>query len=131
MEKKQKAIQVYAIIICIIAIITIIISLSALITAMIDSGDPLYANRYDTHITSFENFKLNALKSITKDQAYIPTEAELLKMYEDAKANKIRMVEHQTNRTIIVSSFIIGIALLLFGSHWWLMKKIGRTKAIE
>ncbi len=128
MEKKQKAIQVYAIIICIISVITIIISLSSLVSAMIDRSNPIYANRYDISLTSFENFKMNSLKSISKDQAYIPNDQELLKMYEDAKADKINMIQHQTNRTIIVSSLIIIISILLFGSHWWIMKKTGRIK---
>jgi ATP-dependent Zn protease len=128
MEKKQKAIQVYAIIICIISVITIIISLSSLVSAMIDRSDPIYANRYDISLTSFENFKMNSLKSIGKDQAYIPNDQELLKMFEDARADKIKMIQHQSNRTIVVSSLIIIISILLFASHWWIMKKTGRIK---
>lgn len=131
MEKKQKAIQIYAIIICIISVITIIISLTSLVSAIIDKSDPLYANRYDISLTSFENFKMNSLKSITKDQAYIPDDKELLKMYEDAKEDKINLIQHQTNRTIIVSSLISSISVLLFAIHWWIMRKTGKQKLIE
>ena len=129
MEKKHKAIQVYALIICVISVITIIISLSSLVSAIIDRSDPIPADRYDISLSSFENFKMNSLKSITKEQAYIPDNQELLKMYEDAKADKISMVQHQTNRTIIVSSIIIIISILFFTTHLWVMRKIGKQKS--
>ncbi len=128
MEKKNKAIQVYAIIICIIAVITIIISVSDLVSSMIDKRDPLYAGRYEMNLASFENFKMDALKSTQKDQAFIPDDQTLLKMYESAKADKINLVKHQTHRTIIVSSLIIVISIVLFGFHWWLMRKMAKEK---
>lgn len=128
MEKKNKAIQVYAIIICIIAVITIIISVSDLVSSMIDKSNPLYARRYEMNLASFENFKMDALKSTQKDQAFIPDDQTLLKMYESAKADKINLVKHQTHRTIIVSSLIIVISIVLFGFHWWLMRKMAKEK---
>ena len=131
MERKHKAIQVYAIIICIISVITIIISLTSLISAIIDRSDPIHADRHDISLSSFENFKMNSFKSITKDQAYIPDNQELLKMYEDAKADKISRIQHQTNRTIIVSTIIIVISILFFTTHLWIMRKIGKQKVIE
>ena len=131
MEKKHKVIQVYAIIICIIAVITIIISVSTLVSSLIDQSDPLYAGRYEVNLASFENFKMDALKSTQKDQAYIPDDETLLKMYEAAKTDKINSVQHQTHRSIMVSSFIIAISVVLFGLHWWLMRKVGREKLIQ
>ncbi len=128
MEKKHKIIQVYAIIICIITVITVIISVTSLVSATIDKSNPLYANRYDVHLTSFENFKMNALKSVDENQTYIPDDVILLKMYEDAKEDKINLILHQTNRTIIVSSFIIAICVILFVSHWVILKRIGKEK---
>jgi hypothetical protein len=124
MEKKQKIIQIYAVIICIVSIIAFLISMSGLVSSIIDRNDPLYAGRSDINLASFENFKMEVLKTTQKDQAYIPNEETLHKMYEEAKADKIKRVEHNTYRDIVVSSFIIVIALILFGTHWWLMKKV-------
>ena len=124
MEKKQKMIQIYAVIICIVSIIAFLFSTSALVSSIIDRNDPLYTGRSDINLASFENFKMDVLKSTQKDQAYIPDEETLLKMYEEAKIDKIKRVEHYTYREIVVSSFIIVIALILFGTHWWLMKKM-------
>jgi len=128
MEKKQKIIQIYAVIICVIAVITILISLSGLVSAYIDKSNPLavtiYSNTEQASLASFENFKMDVLKSIQKDQAYIPDDQTIHKMFEEAKSAKIKTVEHRTHRDIIVSSLIMVIALILFGSHWWLLKKM-------
>ncbi len=126
MEKKNKIIQVYAIIICIISVVTFIISVTSIASAIIDRTDPLYSGRYEVSLSSFENFKLDVLKSTQKEQAYIPDDGTILKMYESAKTDKINSVEHQSYRTIVVSSLIIAICLILFGLHWWLMKKMGK-----
>lgn len=124
MEKKQKIIQIYAVIICIVSIIAFLISISGLVSSIIDRNDPLYAGRSDLNLASFENFKMDVLKTSQKDQAYIPDEETLHKMYDEAKTDKIKRVEHNTYKGIIVSSFIIVVALILFGTHWWLMKKV-------
>lgn len=123
MEKKHRIIQIYAIIICVIAITTFIFSVGDLVSSVIDRSDPLYAGWNNEKITSFEQFKLDALKSVQKDQAYIPNDDTLQKMYEDTKIEKINSVMHQTKRSIIVDGFIISICILLTGSHWWLIKK--------
>lgn len=128
MEKKQKIIQVYAVIICVIAVITILISLSSLVSSYIDKSDPLavtiYSNSNQASLASYENFKMDILKSTQKDQAYIPDDQTLHKMYDEAKSAKIKMVEHRANRDITVSAIIMVIALILFGSHIWLIKKM-------
>ena len=128
MEKKQKIIQVYAVIICVIAVITILISLSSLVSSYIDKSDPLavtiYSNSNQASLASYGNFKMDILKSTQKDQAYIPDDQTLHKMYDEAKSAKIKMVEHRANRDITVSAIIMVIALILFGSHIWLIKKM-------
>ncbi len=129
MEKRQKIIQVYAVIICIVTVITVIISTSSLVSAVIDRSNPLHSGSYELKLTSFENFKMDALKSSQKDQAYIPDDEALLVMYDAAKADKIRSVQHRSYRTIIVSCLIIGICVILFGSHWWLLRKMGKATA--
>ena len=129
MEKKQKPIQIYAIIVCIISVITIIISLSSLVTALIDKGDP-YAGRYEMNLTSFENFKMSVLKTTQKDQAYIPDDETIQKMYESAKTEKMNSVQHETYRNIVVSSLITALALILFGFHWWVMRKMAKAISV-
>jgi flagellar biogenesis protein FliO len=124
MEKKRNIIQVYAIIVNVVAIITFIIALANLVSAMIDRDNPLYTSSYnDSDLSSFEKYKLDVLNSTEKDAVYIPDDAAILKMYEDAKIQKINKVEHQSYRTIMVSSLVIAFCVILFLFHWWLIRK--------
>jgi hypothetical protein len=126
MEKKHKIMQVYAVIICVVAVITFLISVTSIVSAFIDRSDPIHAWRSEVKLSSFENFKMDVLKSTQKDQAYIPDDTVILKMYESAKNDKILNVMHRTNNTITVSAIVIVICLFLFISHWILLKKITR-----
>ena len=79
------------------------------------------------NLSSFENFKMDVLRSTQKDQAYVPDDTTILKMFNDAKSNKINNVIHRSNNTIIVSAIIIVITIILFLTHWFLIRKIGRA----
>ena len=107
-----------------------IITISILVAALIDRGEP-FAGRYDQNLTSFENFKMSVLQNTQKDQAYIPDDATLQKMYESARNERINSVMHQTYRDIVVSSLVTAFALILFVVHLWLMRKLSRVKKIE
>jgi len=126
MEKKHKIMQVYAVIICVVTVITFLISVSAIVSAMMDRSDPLHAWRSEVKLSSLENFKMDVLKSTQKDQAYVPDDATILKMYESAKNDRILNVQHQSTTTITVSGIVIVICLVLFGTHWVLLRKMTR-----
>ncbi len=129
MEKKTKIPQVYGYAVCIVAIITILISVTALINSVIDASDPLYAWGEDQQLSSFENFKLDALKSGKDTDSYLPDDETLRVMYEDAKNHKIRRVKHQTTKSIIVSSILMIISAALFIIHWRWMRKVDKQTA--
>ena len=126
MEKKTKIPQVYGYAICIVAIITMLISVADLINSVIDASDPLYAWGDDQRLSSYENFKVDALKSGKNEASYVPDDATIRTMYEDAKNHKIRRVKHQTTKSIIVSSILIVLSLTLFITHWRWMRKIDK-----
>lgn len=123
MEKKRKPIQIYAMIVNIVAIVAFLIAGSSAVSALIDRGNPLYTGYSQVDLSSFDKYKLDVLKSTAKEAAYIPSDQEITKMYEAAKQDKINRVMHQSYRNLIVSGLTIVVAILLFGSHWWLMKK--------
>ena len=83
MDKKQKIIQVYAVVICVITVIAVIICTAGFVSALIDYRDPLHAGHYELQLTSFENLKMDALKSIHKDQSYISTDDTMRKVGKD------------------------------------------------
>ena len=124
MEKKSKIPQVYGYAVCIVAIITVLISVADLITSVLDASDPLYAWGDNKELSSFENFKVDALKAGKNEASYAPNDETLRMMYEDAKNHKIRRVKHQTTKSIIVSSILIVISVTLFVIHWRWMKKV-------
>lgn len=123
MEKKRKPIQIYAMLVNVVAIIAFLIAGTAVVSAVIDRGNPIYAGWSQIDLSSFDKYKMDVLKSTSKDAAYIPTDEEIRNMYEAAKQDHINKVMHRTYRDIIVSVITIVISLLLFAAHWWLMKK--------
>lgn len=123
MEKKHKVIQVYGIIVCIVSVITFIICVSILVTAIIDRSDPLLSGYSQQDLSSFESYKVQVLKSIKVDQAYIPDDDAIKQMYEAAINDKIKKVLHNTKSSIIVTGLLILICLILFITHWRIIKK--------
>jgi hypothetical protein len=125
MEKKRKIIQVYAIIVNVVVLITFIIATTNLVSALIDRSDPIYAGNTKVDLSSFQKYKLDVLSSTQENAAFIPTDETIHEMYDAAKTDRINRVNHQTFRTIMVSSVILGLCVILFGFHWWLAKKYG------
>ncbi len=130
MEKKRKAIQVYALIVCIVAIITFIISVSVLVSAIIDRTDPLLSGYSKYDLSSFENFKMDKLGSFKENQTYMPSDQELKVAYEAAKQEKIDKVMHDTLNSIVVTIILIIICIVLFFTHWLMMKKYGKADEV-
>jgi ABC-type transport system involved in multi-copper enzyme maturation permease subunit len=123
MEKKRKVIQVYAIIVNIVVIVTFIISVTSLVSALIDRNAPLYAGYNQEDLSSFEKYKLEVLRSTKKDDAYIPTDETIREMFEAARQERINKAMHRTFRDLMVSSVVIAICFILFGFHWWLFRR--------
>jgi hypothetical protein len=125
MEKRRKPIQIYAMVVNIVAIIAFLIAGTAVVSALIDRGNPLYAGYSQIDLSSFDKYKMDALKSTSKDAAFIPTDEEIRRMYDAAREDHINKIMHRTYRDLIVSVLTLIVAITLFGTHWWLMKKYG------
>jgi hypothetical protein len=106
-------------------LITFIIATTNLVSALIDRNAPLYAGNNKVDLSSFEKYKLDVLSSTQENAAYIPTDQTIHEMFDAAKTDRINRVNHQTFRTIMVSSVILGLCVILFGFHWWVAKKYG------
>ena len=128
MEKKSKAPLVYGYAICLVAVITLLISIAGIIFAVMDLGDPLYAGRSSgkTSLASFENYKMDMLKSPDEKQAWIPDDETLRTMYESEKDDVIRRVRHDSMRSLYINAVLITICIVLFLTHWRWMRRLGR-----
>jgi len=133
MEKQHRIAHIYGYAVCLVTVITFLISVTSLVNAIIDRGDPLHVvifSRSGTpSLASFENYKMDVLKSPQKEAAYVPDDQTLHTMYEAAKAEKIQSVQHRTRRAIIVDSMLIVFCVVLFGTHWRWMRKLSKAEA--
>lgn len=134
MEKPHRMAQIYGYIVCLVALITFIICLANIIPAIMDLGDPLHAgpawsNQSQPSLASFENYKMDVLKSTSKEGeqkelSYIPDDQTLRAMYEAAKEDRIATARHGSVRTIVVTSIIIIASIILFITHWMWMRRL-------
>ena len=97
MEKQNRVPQIYGYSVCLVVVITVLISVTSLMNAGIDLGGPLHAMRSRTgapSLASFENYKMNILRSSWEQKGYAPDDHALQKMYAAAEAEIIRLVDH-------------------------------------
>ncbi|MCK4678657.1 MAG: hypothetical protein KAT48_11030 [Bacteroidales bacterium] len=132
MEKKSKVPLVYGYAVCVAAVITFLISAASLVNAIIDLGDPMhavYVPAGSPSLVSFENYKMDILKSPEKEQAYVPDDQTLQAMYQAAKDDRIQLANHRSNRSLIVSGMLILICVVLFLTHWKWMQKLSKKES--
>ena len=124
MDKRNRLVQAYGYLVCLVAVITFLISVANLVNAIIDRGDPLYSDyQSGDRLSSFENFKIDALKATPGESASALDDTTLRSAFEAAQNDVIRTVNHRTRRTIIVSILLLVICAILFATHWrWLRK---------
>jgi len=129
MEKKSKAPLIYGYAVCLVAVITFLIAVANVIFAVMDLGDPLYAGRgyNQTSIASFDNYKMEILKSQDSKETWKPDDETLKAMYEAEKDDRIRRVKHDSMRSIYINGVLMLISLILFGTHWRWMRKLRLT----
>lgn len=134
MKKSSWMAQLYGYLVCLVAVITFLIALTTMVNAVIDLGDPLhsgYTPAGTPSLASFENYKMDVLKSVQKDGASVsPDEQTLRAMYESARNDKIMQVKHQSNRTIIVDAMLIIICLVLFVTHWRWLRTLAKAEPV-
>lgn len=131
MEKKSKMPMVYGYIVCLVAVITFLVTITTLVTSIMDLTDPIHADTYvpagTPSLASFENYKMDILKSPDKELSYTPDDITLKAMYDAAREDKISGVKHRANRSILVSGLLIIISVTLFLTHWFWVRRM--TKA--
>jgi len=128
MEKRSKAPLIYGYAVCLVAVVTFLISVAGIINAAMDLSDPLYSNSgyNQKSLASFENYKMDVLKSNNEKETWNPDDATLQTMYEAEKEDRIRRVTHSSVRNLSVSGILIIICVILFLTHWRWMRKLNK-----
>jgi hypothetical protein len=131
MQKVRKPLQIYAVLICVIAVITFIINIAGITSALLNKSDPLHSGYNKTELSSLENYKMETLKSVKADDAFVPDGVTLEKMYSDAKNDHVSRVNHQANSSITTNAILAVIVVILFIAHWLLLKRVSKEVAEE
>ncbi len=139
MEKPHRVAQVYGYTVCLVAVIAFIICVANLIPSIMDLSDPLHAgnqfiNANSPSLASFENYKMDILKTSTKEgektsAEFIPDDQTLKQMYEAARTDRITSANHVSIRSIVVNSLVIVICLVIFTIHWIWVRRLTRAAA--
>jgi len=129
MEKQSKIPMIYGYAVCLVTVITVIIAVADFVNAVIDIGDPLYAERNYNNapsLASFDNYKMDIYSSSDKEKAFTPDDQAMRAMYEAAKADKTRSVKHRAQRSMVVSGLLVVICVVLFVFHWRWMQRLSK-----
>jgi len=127
-EKSQKIQMIYGYAVCLVVVITFLISITAMVYSLMDLTDPLNAHRTygkdAPSLASYENYKVDIIKSLDPSYDINLDDATLKSMYEAAKDDAIAKVNHDSYRSIIVNGLVLFICLILFITHWMWMRKL-------
>ena len=141
MERTNRIAQIYGYAVCLVAIITILISISAIVNAAFNLSSPLRAEGYGRggSLTSYTSYRREQLQRSNapertragisvRDSVGVPNEAEIRQMFEDERLEQIGNVQFRAMRTLVTSTLLIIIASGLFFMHWrWLRREDQRA----
>jgi hypothetical protein len=130
MERRTWIPQAYGYLVCLIAVITMLITLNGLIDAGFRMASPLEAEYgYDPMVSTFEGFRATRAeqrpsRAPGEPAAPIATEAELRQEYEALRAARLAQSRFQARRSLTTNGLLLLTALVLFGVHWrWLRRE--------
>ena len=137
MASSNRISQVYGYAVCLIAVITVLISMNGLVKSLFDLSDPLRADGYGrgVSLTSYTAYKRDQQQRAgpirarsappgSETVAATPTETELRQMFEDERLDQIGAVRFRAMKTLVTSALMTIIAIGLFLMHWrWLRRE--------
>ena len=130
-EKSQKIQMIYGYAVCIVVVITFLISVTSMVYSLMDLTDPINAHRTygkdEPSLASFDNYKIDIIKSIAPEHEVELYDATFMSMYEAAKQDAISKVKHDAYRSIIVNGLVLFICVVLFLTHWMWMRKLSKN----
>ncbi|MDQ2670827.1 MAG: hypothetical protein M3Y31_09365 [Gemmatimonadota bacterium] len=135
MERRTWIAQAYGYLVCLIAVVTLLITLHGLIDAGFRLASPMEAEfGYDPMMSSFEGFRAARAEQRPAapggQAAPAPTDAELRREYEAIRAARLAQSRFQARRSITTNGLLLVTALVLFGVHWrWLKREERMTAA--
>ena len=141
MDSTNRIAQIYGYAVCLVAIITILISVTQIVNATFNMTNPLRAEGYGRGgpLTSYTAYRREQIqRSNVPDRTRagvpsgdsvnaVPSDAEIRQMFEDERLEQIGNVRFRAMRTLVTSTLLIVIAIALFFMHWRWLRRADRT----
>lgn len=134
MERRSWIPQAYGYLVCLIAVVTMLITLNGLIDAGFRAASPIEAEfGYDPMLTSFEGFRASRMtvpqRVPGEAAAPAPTEEELRREYEAMRAARLAQSQFQARRSLTTNGLLLLTAIILFVVHWRWLRREDRAEA--
>jgi hypothetical protein len=130
MERRTWIPQAYGYLVCLIAVVTMLITLNGLIDAGFRMASPLEAEYgYDPMLSSFEGFRATRAeqrpaRAPGESGAPPPTDAELRAEYDALRQARLAQSRFQARRSVTTNGLLLVTAVILFAVHWrWLRRE--------
>ncbi|RPI78822.1 MAG: hypothetical protein EHM45_05150 [Desulfobacteraceae bacterium] len=134
MSRQNIILQIYGYIICIITITTFLFGSYNLAESISDrSGLKIPSSTF----ASYENYKEDLMNNILEKfncdeiksniKPYIPTDDEMIKMFENEKQIDLARDRHRNTKEIISKSVLVLLSIVIFLFHWKFTRKSSIT----
>jgi hypothetical protein len=122
--------QLYGYTVCLIAVVTILISLSSIVNNVFEFAEPEMSREVTGEFggRSLEACKQRYMRTTgparpdgTAAPAQLPPDSTLQALCQEERADRVAAVRHRALRSLVTSTLMLLVALGLFGVHWrWL-----------
>jgi hypothetical protein len=137
MERPSRVAQLYGYTVCLVALITILLTLPNLIENLFRLSNPLQTQTgFEPALSSFEAYKAtyeHAREPFSREQPAAarpaPTDAELRQAYEALRNDRIERNRFEARRSLVSELLLLGLAVALFLGHWRWLRRLGDQPA--
>lgn len=122
--------QLYGYTVCLIAVVTILISLNSIVNNVFEFAEPEMSREVTGEFggRSLEACRQRYVRMTgpsradgTAVMAQLPPDSTLMALCQEERADRVAAVRHRALRSLVTSTLMLLVALLLFGVHWrWL-----------
>jgi hypothetical protein len=129
----NKVVHFYGYSVCLIAVVSFLVSVSALAGAVVEWSDPLHSIDVTGYpqrsLASFDTYKMDLLNPPyggpqSNAPRYVPDDDTLRRMYDAAMADRIRSVRLRLRRALVGDGLIALLAAGLFVGHWNWVRRV-------
>lgn len=131
--------RIYGHVVCLVAVLIFVLASATLTGGILDLREPPYTETYrdGPTLVSFGAYRVEMLSRLKLDgtegamETLLPSDSTLQEMYEKERLYRLALSHQASRRTITVSLVLMGVAVLLFLTHWgWFCRRKvpGRTE---